>query len=265
MVLLVGFAWFLQPLLQLYPVQVAGLRYPGSIPMQLFPYCSLLFRPVSNLRTLTTSESELKLSTEIERNPVTAFQIAASFLTRFPMGHGGRHYHRPLAASVWIFAIVGALVGFCGALIFCAGTWIGFPVWLTALASVAGMYFFTGGLHEDGLADVADGFWGGSNKEQKLRIMRDSRVGSYGVTALTFSVFARTAVLASLPSASIAAVAMIAAGALSRGAIGIPMVALPTARVDGLSVSAGKPGYMHALSGLGVAFLIVWASSNLSK
>ena len=61
---------------------------------------------------------------------------------------------------------------------------IGSPPWVAAALAVAATLAVTGCLHEDGLADTADGFGGGDTRERKLEIMRDSRIGTYGVCAL---------------------------------------------------------------------------------
>ena len=122
------------------------------------------------------------MSSEIEWDPGTALRIAATFLTRVPLG-GSHTAPTPLSATVWVFPVVGAAVGLVGGLIFTACDWVGAPVWISAIAAISAMYALTGGLHEDGLADVADGFGGGNSRDRKLAIMRDSRIGTYGVSA----------------------------------------------------------------------------------
>lgn len=134
--------------------------------------------------------------------------------------------------------------------------WIGLPVWLSATAAIAATYLATGGLHEDGLADVADGFGGGVDRERKLAIMRDSRIGSYGVAAMVFSILMRVGAVASFVEPEFVVEALVAAGAVSRGAIGPVMASLPTARMDGLSASAGRPSQGQALIGVILAFVI---------
>ena len=81
------------------------------------------------------------------------------------------------------------------------------------------LYVVTGGLHEDGLADVADGFGGGASQERKLAIMRDNRIGTYGVAAMVFSILLRILAIVSIAGAASVAMALLAAGALSRAAI----------------------------------------------
>ncbi len=69
---------------------------------------------------------------------------------------------------------------------------------LTATLALAVTTALTGALHEDGLADTADGFGGGADKERSLTIMKDSRIGSYGAIALILSFMVRVAAIAVL-------------------------------------------------------------------
>ena len=179
------------------------------------------------------------MSSEIERNPISALRTATVFLTRIPIGGNSETGHGPLASSVWMFPFVGALVGLLGGLIYYASQALGLPVAISAALGVCVLYVVTGGLHEDGLADVADGFGGGASRERKLAIMRDSRIGTYGVAAMVFSILLRILAIVSIADAASVAMALLAAGALSRAAIGPVMAALPSARPDGLSAAAG--------------------------
>jgi adenosylcobinamide-GDP ribazoletransferase len=99
----------------------------------------------------------------------------------------------------------------------------------------------TGALHEDGLADSADGFFGGRDREEKLAILRDSRHGTYGVIAIVLSVLFRAAALAEIGDVIHAGLALIAAHAVSRAALPITMWGLAPARPDGLGATAGTP------------------------
>ena len=182
------------------------------------------------------------------------------FLTRIPLGGFAKHGGENLAATVWMFPVIGGVVGAIGASAFYLADAFGLPLTLAALLAVAAMYFVTGGLHEDGLADVADGFGGGASRDRKLAIMRDSRIGSYGVAAMVFSIGARAAALASFGDPSVVFGVLIAAGALSRAGIGPVMAMLRPARAEGLSASAGSPGVGQTGLGLLLAFLIVWFS-----
>jgi adenosylcobinamide-GDP ribazoletransferase len=113
-------------------------------------------------------------------------------------------------------------------------------------------------LHEDGLADTADGFGGGRDRAAKLAIMRDSRVGAYGVVALIFSIGLRVAALDAIGDPIHAGLALLGAHAASRGFLGLAMWRLPPAREDGLGATAGRPGRGVALTGvlLGAAIAV---------
>lgn len=161
-------------------------------------------------------------------------------LTRLPAGHiEGRA--PPLAQAVWAFPLVGALVGLIAGLVFLLAGWLGVPALAAALLALASGALVTGGLHEDGLADTADGFGGGQTVTAKLEIMRDSRIGSYGVLALIFVL----ALTATGIATGATLVAFVSIGAASRCAMLLPMALLKPARNDGLgrsaSVTTGPP------------------------
>jgi adenosylcobinamide-GDP ribazoletransferase len=164
------------------------------------------------------------------------------FYSRLPIGG---HAHAPLdfARMALALPIAGALIGATGA----AGLIVARICHLPAFAGavVAVLVLATGALHEDGLADVADGFGGGATREAKLAIMRDSRIGTYGVLALCFSVLLRVAAIASIFERGVllAAAALIFAGALSRVAGLAPIMWLPPARPDGLGATVASPSH----------------------
>lgn len=163
-----------------------------------------------------------------------------------------------IACASWAFPIIGALVGIIGGVIYALAFRIGLTAWPAAALGVAATLLVTGCLHEDGLADTADGFGGGATREQKLEIMRDSRIGTYGVCALTLSILLRVAALAGLGVPSLAMPALIAAHAAARAALPAFMFFVPPARGDGLSAAAGQPGRDSAVAAavLGVIILI---------
>jgi adenosylcobinamide-GDP ribazoletransferase len=115
----------------------------------------------------------------------------------------------------------------------------------------------TGCLHEDGLADTADGFGGGKSADRKLDIMRDSRIGTYGACALALSILLRTSALASLADTGLVVAALIAAHAAARATLPVVMFFVPQARSDGLSFAAGRPQAAGAAVGAALAFLIL--------
>jgi adenosylcobinamide-GDP ribazoletransferase len=123
---------------------------------------------------------------------------------------------------------------------------------------VATTILVTGGLHEDGLADTADGFGGGTDIAGRLEIMRDSRIGAHGATALVISILLRVAALAAIAADGSwrAVLALIAAEAVSRAAMVRLWHDLPAARTDGLSVQSGAPDHQASLVALAIAGVV---------
>jgi adenosylcobinamide-GDP ribazoletransferase len=183
--------------------------------------------------------------------------LAFGFLTRLPVALAPADAAAPLASAVRGFAFVGAAVGAAGAALYALGWFAGLPPMLAALVALAATVWATGALHEDGLADFADAS-GASDIERRLAIMRDSRVGTFGVLALVFSLGLRAAALSALGDPALVAAAWVAAAAASRAAMAYPMHALPFARSDGAAVRAGRPARGHMLAALatGAAFLL---------
>ena len=193
------------------------------------------------------------------RAAVDGCKVALQFLTRLPVSAGRSWRPNALAASVPMFPLVGALIGGAGGLVFALAIWLGLPPMLAALLAVAAQILLTGGLHEDGLADVADGFGGGATRADKLRIMRDPRIGSFGAIALVLGLLARIAALAALADPRLVAAVLIVAAAASRAGLPPIMAALPPARDDGLAAGAGRPHPLRAIAGAAIAVLLALA------
>ena len=124
------------------------------------------------------------------------------------------------------------------------GAWdLRFGPFVAAALALAVLALSTGAMHEDGLADVADGFGGGRTRDRRLEIMRDSRIGAYGGTALVLAYSLRLGALATLldRSGGHAALALLLAAAVSRSAALVPMVMLAPARPGGAGASVGRP------------------------
>ena len=191
----------------------------------------------------------------------TEFKICLGLLTRLPAGVDPTISPSIIARSSRWFPAVGALVGMLSAGTLYLAILVGLPNMVAALIAIGFSILLTGALHEDGLADVADGFGGGSNREAKLEIMRDSRVGTYGVLALILTVGLRGALLVALMNIGLgaAAMAMIVAASTSRLTLVLLMNRLPAARRDGMAVNAGKPdtGSVRTACGLALASLLV--------
>jgi adenosylcobinamide-GDP ribazoletransferase len=125
---------------------------------------------------------------------------AVQYFTRLPMpswvGHSAAH----LQGTARYFSLVGVLVGGLGALTLWASGLI-FPTPLPVILSTAATIFLTGAFHEDGLADTFDGLGGGATRERALEIMKDPRIGTFGVAALVLTLAIKVAALNALPLA----------------------------------------------------------------
>lgn len=140
--------------------------------------------------------------------------MAIQYFTRVPMpswvGHSAEH----LSGTARYFTAVGLLVGGVGALVLWATSLI-LPGPLPVILSTAATVFLTGAFHEDGLADTFDGLGGGATRERALEIMKDSRIGTFGVAALVLTLLIKVAALSELP-VRFAIVVLIAGHAFSR-------------------------------------------------
>jgi adenosylcobinamide-GDP ribazoletransferase len=188
---------------------------------------------------------------------------AVSFLTRVPTGTGAVQ-PAELARFVPWFPLVGALVGVAVGLLYAGASALLPPLVAAAVAVTAGVAI-TGAFHEDGLGDTADAFMGAHDREDTLRILKDPRLGTFGVVAVAASLLLRVAAVAALTPAS-ALAALPAAHALSRAAAVGLMAAVPPAAEAGLGAAYARAlGGRQALLGvaaglvLAVALLGVWA------
>ena len=169
------------------------------------------------------------------------FFNALRFMTIFPVPSSDT-----ATAPDWLsrcakyFPAVGICVGLVSASVLLLAGAIWDPV-IAALLAVAASMVVTGALHEDGLADTADGFGGGWSVENRLAIMKDSRIGAYGALALAFGVALRVIALADMPLWNGAA-ALIAAHAAARITPAFVMNALPYAG----DTAAMKVSYIDA-------------------
>jgi len=183
-------------------------------------------------------------------------RVAAMLLTRLPAGRLSGHVPT-LAEARWAWPLVGAGIG---ALMWaaCAGAAaLGLPSGVSALLAVAAGVLVTGGLHEDGLADLADGFGGGRERERKLEIMRDSRIGSYGVLALAIVLGLKVQAMAGVAGSAPPLWPFVALAAGSRFAMLAVLEVLPPARADGLGHAAGQAGGWRPWAGLAVALAVL--------
>ncbi|MGI9478169.1 MAG: adenosylcobinamide-GDP ribazoletransferase [Hyphomicrobiaceae bacterium] len=188
-------------------------------------------------------------------------QIALTTLTRLPAGRISDPAPG-MASAVWAFPLVGLLVGGIGALGYTLAYAAHVPPALAGLAALAAGLLATGALHEDGLADTADGLGGGRDRARKLAIMRDSHVGSYGMLALMLSLSTRGICIAAVGSPIAVTCALVAMAAASRTAMVIALFAMPAARSDGLGQAAANvdPARCAIAGVLGLAALTALVS-----
>ncbi|MDX5381608.1 MAG: adenosylcobinamide-GDP ribazoletransferase [Rhodobacterales bacterium] len=191
--------------------------------------------------------------------------IAAGFvlLTRLPVRATDAALARG-AAAAWAWPVVGAVLGGISGMAALVAMSLGLPAPLAAGLCLGLMAMMTGAMHEDGLADTVDGFWGGWTRERRLEIMKDSHIGSYGVIALILSLGLRWMALSTLFEAGLALPALIAAGALSRAVMPVLMHALPPAREGGLARSVGRVDFDTAVLGAAVAAVMALLALGLT-
>jgi adenosylcobinamide-GDP ribazoletransferase len=197
---------------------------------------------------------------------------ALGFLSRLPLpgrffaGHDGS-----MARAARAFPLAGLLIAAAPAAMLGMLLWIGADPLVATLLALVALTLLTGALHEDGLADTADGLGGGRDRAHALEIMKDSRIGTYAGVALILSFALRAAALAAIarhapPLATAAALA--AAAAVSRGLMVWHWSALPPARPTGVAAAAGQP-YGSArtgalLSGAVIASLLLLPTVSLT-
>ena len=190
-------------------------------------------------------------------------QIAVAFLTRLPIRLDATTGLPALARATRCFPLIGFGIGLFGSILYAVAIGLDLPPMLAAIIAVAAAVAVTGALHEDGLADTADGFGGGSDRDRKLEIMRDSRIGTYGVIVLVLALGSRIAALASFEDSADAAVALVVCEAASRALVVLIMGRSPLARNDGLAASVGRPTQAAVWWALGIGGVVALALTGL--
>ena len=177
------------------------------------------------------------------------FVAACMLLTRLPVSRLKLAMPRNHAAAVWAYPLVGALVGMIGAAMFCLTRFAGIAPLPAALLTITAQMLATGALHEDGLADLLDGFGGGADRQRKLAIMRDSNIGAYGALGLIVSTGIR---VTSLAVAAHPVIWLIVIGAMSRSAMLGLLASTKPARRDGIAASLQNLPKLAAGAGLAI-------------
>ena len=175
-----------------------------------------------------------------------------AFLTVIPVAAAGGASGERLGRAY--FPAVGALLGLLAGVVFVLAAAVTTPL-VAAVAATAMLAVLTGALHLDGLADAADGLFGGGDVPRRLEVMRDSRVGSFGLVAVVLVLVGDVAALAAMTPVR-ALIALVVAGAVSRWALLVMIAAVPYVRHAGLGVAAGGPHRRFDL-GLGSAITVI--------
>ncbi len=207
---------------------------------------------------------------EMPRNPPAGFWRAAAvdlaqalrFYSRLPVPvlpfEDNAHALPDFPRLARVLPLAGLLLGALPALALAGAHLLALGPWLSAILAVATATVTTGAFHEDGLADTADSF-GGSTRERRLEIMRDSRIGSFGASALILALLLRIAALANvtiIAGWTAGFLALLIAASLSRTAGLMLLVFLPPARVDGAAYAVGQPSRESFWLAAGLAALI---------
>jgi adenosylcobinamide-GDP ribazoletransferase len=180
------------------------------------------------------------------------------FFTRLPLPHFETK-DSVFARAIWAAPVIGLAVALVGGVVFALAALLGLAAGPAAALALAATMAATGCLHEDGLSDTADGFGGGKDREKKLEIMRDSRIGAYGACALAFSILLRWSAISELASPVAVFCGLIAAHAASRALLPAFMQMLPPARTDGLSAGVGSISSDTALAAAALGALALLA------
>jgi adenosylcobinamide-GDP ribazoletransferase len=172
---------------------------------------------------------------------ITHARAALGFLTRIPVGRI-EHEEPTLTRTAAYFPLVGVVVAAVGLGAWSLGTWL-LGSLAGAVLSVVATVVVTGALHEDGLADTVDGLWGGASPSERLAIMRDSRLGTYGAMAVVVDLLLRVALLAPYGTSDWFDVAgiLLAGHVVGRAAPIVLAATLSAARSDGQGVRMTSP------------------------
>jgi len=183
--------------------------------------------------------------------------LALVLLTRLPIPKLPESAFQRQSKAAWAFPLAGLAVTLPACLLGWIALTLGLPSPIVAGVILLVQAMLTGAMHEDGLADTVDGFWGGFTRERRLQIMKDSHIGTYGVLALVFGIGLRWLAIATLIE-NAGLLPLLAVSGLSRAAMTGVMAALPNARRSGLSQSVGRPSGATSALAIALALILSW-------
>ena len=178
---------------------------------------------------------------------MTPFFIALQFLTRLKIVNQTEWSVEDFGKSVVAFPYVGLIIGLILALLY--GILSPFiPLVPLMLILVIAEFLITGGLHADGLMDTSDGLFSGRERERKLEIMKDSRIGSFGVVAFVFVTLLKWQLLTAIPTAEFIPMALIMMPLMSRWSLVLSIRSYPYAREQGMGAAFANLAPKHVIT-----------------
>ncbi|WP_070967853.1 adenosylcobinamide-GDP ribazoletransferase [Vibrio sonorensis] len=166
------------------------------------------------------------------------FLLALGFFSRLPVPKDLPYSEQRMNQAGRYFALVGALLGVCCAAVYSVAAWL-FPVEIAVFITMVFSLLLTGAFHEDGLTDMADGIGGGMTREKRLNIMKDSRIGTYGASALIMILLGKYVSLVEIANIGELSIVLIAVYAVSRAVAATLIYDMPY--VTDLDNSKSKP------------------------
>ena len=188
------------------------------------------------------------------RRAATDLKISVLFSTRLPFARSFAVTGADIARASWALPLAGALIGLLGAIAYWLAHAVGLPPLPAGALALATTLVATGCLHEDGLADTADGFGGGTTRERKLEIMRDSRIGAFGAVGLILFLMLEIVALAELVPPARGS-ALFAAPVMSRATPAVLAALFRAARPDGHG-AAFQAGVRPAAIAIGLVIAV---------
>ena len=183
--------------------------------------------------------------------------VSLMLLTRFPVAKYRKEQNPPnLTRAQWAFPLVGALVGFITIFIANALNYIGFNETTSSVVGVMTALLVIGAFHENGLAKVLDGFGGGAEKKQKLEIMKEGRLGTYGTLGLIISTLLKVSLITELLNTPGCFLLVMCSFSLGRTSIVILRRSSIVASGETSTTLVGKASFTQTL--LAILFGTIW-------
>jgi len=191
---------------------------------------------------------------------------ALGFLTRLPVTAKYYEADSDRGSDAGLYPLAGALIGCVGGAVFILFCWLDFSPLVASLLATAAIIIITGGLHEDGLSDVADAFFAPKayDVQARLAIMKDSHIGVFGTLALILTVGLRVALLADLAERSdimIAAFSLIMAEGVSRAGMVALWPSLPNVSPHSIARTIGSPRLCDSVVAVFIGLIFLFTLS----